>query len=185
MDFTQPLFQEEEHTLQSFVERVFATEPQPANTYSLSLDTEYTNTPEDLKTAFEALATVFTLAMKKKHSNPSTGQVDLTSVTEQQFEQMQEYFKSFGFNVYYSATPFTQFNPDQNYNDDDDLPSLDDISTATSPATQPQSASSPSQTSHNLDDLPSSEGDKLEDFFLTLKTEYVKYKVWFSFLQNS
>ena len=178
MELPENLFEQENHTLQSFIDRVFTVEPQPSNTYSLSLDIEYTNTPEDLKTAFEALATVFTLAMKLKHANPTTGQVDLTNVTQQQFEKMQEYFNSFGFNVFYKATPFTQFDPqnqsNQSNQDDDELPSLDDISTASSPAQ--------SQTSHNLNDLPSTQQDKLEDFFLTLKTEHVKYNVWFSSL---
>lgn len=179
-DLPENLFTQEDHTLQSFVERVFNEAPQDPHTYTLTLDTDFTNTPDDLKTVFEALTTVFTLAMRMKHANPATGQVDLLSVTNAQFERIQQYFRSFGFNVFYEATPFTQFNtevidPDAPSDpSDNDLPSLADISTESSPATE--------QTARNLDELPTTNADTLEDYFITLKTEQVKFKVWFQFL---
>lgn len=177
-NLSENLFTIEEHSLQSFVETVFNDEPKDPSTYSLTLDTEFTNTPADLKIIFEALATVFTLAMKHKYSNQSTGQVDLTTVTQKQFEQIQAYYRSFGFEVFYEATPFTQFNTniDSSSSTIDELPSLDDISTVASPVTTEE------QTSRNLDNLPSSTEDKLEDYFITLKTEHLKYKIWFNFL---
>ncbi len=118
------------------------------------------------------------MAMKLKHANPSTGQVDLISVTHAQFERIQQYFRSFGFNVYYEATPFTQFDPDnQSDSTPDGLPSLSDISTDVSPATA-------THISHNLDDLNATQADTLKDYFITLKTEQVKFRVWFDFLQT-
>ena len=176
-DLPENLFHQEDHTLQSFVERIFTVEPQDPKTHVLTLDTEFTNSPEDLKTVFEALATVFTLAMRLKHADPSTGQVDLASLTQDQFELIQKYFRSFGFDVEYAATPFTQFNPDTDTSvDDTDLPSLDDISTEASPATVEE------QTAKSLDDLGTTHEDRLEDYFMTLKTEHAKFKVWFTFL---
>ncbi len=171
-------FTVEEHSLQSFVETVFNDEPKDPRTYSLTLDTEFTNTPADLKIIFEALATVFTLAMKHRYSNQSTGQVDLAAVTQKQFAKIQEYYRSFGFEVFYEATPFTQFNTNIDYSTTttDELPSLSDISTEASPVPTEE------QTSRNLDDLSSTVEDKLEDYFITLKTEYLKYKIWFKFL---
>lgn len=176
-ELPENLFTQEDHTLQSFVERVFNDEPKDPKTYSLSLDTEFTNTPEDLKTVFEALSTVFTLAMRLKHSNPVTGQVDLLQVTEAQFQKIREYFRSFGFDVFYEATPYTTFDPTADQESADDLPSLDDISTEASPATIPDEA-----TAKSLDELPSTNQDTLQDYFITLRTEKVKFKVWFQFL---
>ncbi len=180
-DLPENLFTQEDHTLQSFVERVFNDEPQDPQTYTLTLDTDFTNTPEDFKTVFEALTTVFTLAMRMKHANPATGQVDLLSVTHAQFERIQQYFRSFGFNVFYEATPFTQFNPEAADPDtslnNDDLPSLADIGTEASPVTE-----TAEQTAKSLDELSTTSADTLEDYFITLKTEQVKFKVWFQFL---
>lgn len=177
MDLPENLIHQETHSLQSFVDRVFSEEPQDPRSYSLTLDTEYTNTPEDLKTVFEALATVFTLAMKLKHGDAS-GQVNLLNVSHTQFEKMQQYFRSFGFNVFYEATPYTQFDPDMDDPDaltENELPSLADISTEASPVDE--------TTSRDLNDLPATEEDKLENFHINLKTERVGFRVWFSFLQ--
>ena len=172
MDASQ-IFQTEDHSLQSFVERVFSEDPpSDPNTYTLTLDTDFTNTSEDFKTVFEALATVFTLGMRFKYADSQTGQVNLAAISEQQFDRIKAHFRSFGYNVDYEATPFTQFEPSTT--EDDDLPSLADISTEASPVET-------EQTSHNLDDLPTTQGDKLEDYFITLKTEHAKYKVWFTY----
>lgn len=172
---SENLFTQEDHTLQSFVERVFNSEPKDPRTYTLTLDTDFTNSPEDLKIVFEALSTVFTLAMRLKHADPSTGQVDLLAVTDAQFQKIREYFYSFGFDVFYEATPFTPFNPDADMEDPSNLPSLADISTEASPVESEATAKS-------LDELPTTKQDTLEDYFITLRTDKVKFKVWFQFL---
>ena len=218
-EFPENLFIQEDHTLQSFVERVFNDDPQDPNTYTLTLDTDFSNTPEDFKTVFEALSTVFTLAMRLKFANPGTGQVNLLEVTDAQFQRLREYFRSFGFDVFYEAVPITQFNttntpssstssstslpstdPSTLPSFDDDVPfpptpsptdlfsspsnpdSIDQTSQHSSSTSTSTSTSIFEQMSHSLDDLETTQADTLEDYFITLNTEHVKFRVWFKFL---
>lgn len=160
-------------TLQQFVEQVFTGEPKPPRSYTLTLDTEFTNTTDDLKTVFECLTTVFTLGMKHRYSDEN-GKVDLINITPVQFQYMKDYFKSFGFEVMYEAKQHEPMRTDMD--NTDNLPSFDEDVFHDVPF-------SDERTANNLNDLPTAGDDKLDDYFLTLKTEHLIYRIWFSFLQ--
>ena len=124
--FNMSMYNSDAITLQNFVEQVFTGEPKEPRSYTLALDTDFTNTPDDLKTVFECLTTVFTMGMKRKYAD-NNGVVDLINVTPTQFQYMKDYFKSFGFEVMYEAKPHEQMRTDLEYTDD--LPSLDEEDT--------------------------------------------------------
>ena len=83
----------DEIELEDLIHNLFENEPQPVK--SLNVVFEDSN----LKKLFESLLMIFTLGMKKHFGN-SSGQVDLTKLTEDNIIFFNRYMNSFGIQLF-------------------------------------------------------------------------------------
>ncbi len=77
---------------------IFSKQPQPSN----SIQLDYSNFNLDAKELFEELLMMFTQGMKILYGN-SSGKVDLINLTQKDFDKVNDYFHSFGFNITYTV----------------------------------------------------------------------------------
>lgn len=82
-------------------ETIFNDIPKPANSIQLDFSENNGLTTKDI---FEILLTLFQRGMII-HYGDEKGRVDLTKVSDSDFDKMNEYFNSFNFSVYYSVKP--------------------------------------------------------------------------------
>ena len=75
--------------LEDLIQNLFENEPQPVKSLNVVFE------DSDLKKLFESLLMIFTLGMKK-HFGDSSGQVDLTKLTEDNIIFFNGYMNSFG-----------------------------------------------------------------------------------------
>ena len=75
--------------LEDLIQNLFENEPQPVKSLNVVFE------DSDLKKLFESLLMIFTLGMKK-HFGDSSGQVDLTKLTEDNIIFFNKYMNSFG-----------------------------------------------------------------------------------------
>mgnify|MGYP001185532238 CR=1 FL=1 len=75
--------------LEDLIQNLFENEPQPVKSINVVFE------DSDIKRLFESLLMIFTLGMKK-HFGDSSGQVDLTKLTEDNIIFFNKYMNSFG-----------------------------------------------------------------------------------------
>lgn len=88
----------------SFSEQLFNNPPKGPNQIQLEMFDE-SMTSEEI---FQELLMIFTEGMKIKFGE--NDRVDLSKITENDFNLINEYFKSFGFNIFYDIKPLNQDN---------------------------------------------------------------------------
>ncbi len=89
---------------------IFKQPPKLSN----SIQLDFSDYESDVKALFEQLLMMFTEGMKILYAN-SKGQVNLTNLTHNNFDKVNEYFHSFGINITYNT-----YNPN-------DVPPIDII----------------------------------------------------------
>ncbi len=87
--------------------RIFNSLPQDPCTIQLDFSDPGINV--DYPLVFEQLIILFTQGMKILYGD-SQGKVDLTQLEEKHFSKMKEYFKSFGFDVFYKIKNLNEEN---------------------------------------------------------------------------
>ena len=90
---SEPIINEQEGSLDDFIDNLVSAPHQPPNTYRLI------NEDADLDTTFNILVEIFTKVMKYVYSD-RTGKVNLDNLDESAYSLMSKYFNSFGFNIY-------------------------------------------------------------------------------------
>ena len=116
----------------------------------------------NVKEIFQQLMVIFTIGMKIYHGD-NYGNVDLTQISEKQFKRIIDYFASFGIRLICEIRK-NSINEEyiKHIDESNDLPPLDNNNIS-------------NNNSQN-------NGDNLNDYFLTLKTDYLIYKISFDFL---
>jgi len=88
------------------ITRAIVSQP-PKESNSIQLDFSDVDHDISSKELFETLLMMFTEAMKILHGD-SNGRVNLGNVTHEDFNKINEYFHSFGFNVNYNIRPLNE-----------------------------------------------------------------------------
>lgn len=86
--------------LDDLIKNLFENEPQPIKSINVVFE------DSDLKKLFESLLMIFTLGMKKHFGN-SSGQVDLTKLTEDNIIFFNKYMNSFGIQLVIEIEQFS------------------------------------------------------------------------------
>jgi hypothetical protein len=84
----------------SFAKKIFATEPKDKFSIQLHLSTD----EMDIGDLFEFLLLVFTNGLRILYGN-NNDKVDISTLNNQQFAKINDYFNSFGFNTSYVVYP--------------------------------------------------------------------------------
>lgn len=156
-----------ESTLDEMIAEVFTSSPKGVNTIQLQTD------GLELKELFAMMLEIFTKGMKILFGD-SEGKVNLENITEEQFIEVKQRFRSFGIEIFYNIKPYLSpgditdvFDEEV---DEDNLPDLDPVE-------------EDSIRDRNLNQLPETEEDKLSDYFYTIHCANADYKIWFDLVQ--
>lgn len=156
-----------ESTLDEMIAEVFTSEPKGVNTIKLQTD------GLELKELFAMMLEIFTKGMKILFGDDE-GRVNLETISEEQFMEVKQRFRSFGIEIQYQIKPYYSpgdvtdvFDEDV---DEENLPNLDP-------------AEEDSVRNRNLDALPEADEDKLSDYFYTIHCANADYKIWFDLVQ--
>lgn len=101
--------------LNELITEIFYNIPKPECSIRIEFDNPDVDDPT--KFVFEQLVMIFTEGMKILYGDYN-GNVDLSTITIDDFEKIREYFKSFGFDIKYKITPIDYYNPIKNDNVD-------------------------------------------------------------------
>lgn len=156
-----------ESTLDEMIAEVFTSSPKGVNTIQLQTD------GLELKELFAMMLEIFTKGMKILFGD-SEGKVNLETITEEQFMEVKQRFRSFGIEIFYDIKPYLSPGDitdvfDEEI-DEDNLPDLDPVE-------------EDSIRDRNLNQLPETEEDKLSDYFYTIHCANADYKIWFDLVQ--
>lgn len=157
-----------ESTLDEMITELFTNSPKPVNT--IQLQTEGLQ----LKDLFQMLLEIFTKGMKLLYGKQD-GTVDLESITDEQFLEVKQRFRSFGIEILYQIKPYYQpGDVTEVFDEDVDEDNLPDFNTEED-----------TLRNKDLNALPTLAEDKLSDFFYTIHCSNADYRIWFDHLQVS
>ena len=146
----------ENMTTEEIANKIFCDDIKPAKSIQLIY-------PEaNIKEIFQQLMVIFTIGMKIYHGD-EYGNVDLSKISDQQFKRIMQYFASFGIKLICEIR--------QNSENEEYIKHIDESNSLP-----------PLESNNNNNNNRQQSDENLNDYFLTLKTEYLIYKVSFDFL---